>query len=141
MSYKTLSDEQKLHLIEKLNWDYNISPDDILEVIKGTKTSVAAFTRENLFARSMETFLWEDLVNLWGLETCKNLYTEKTRRMIFSKPLREEYDVVFSVLQGNPLPVSGQSAERIERLRSSLLFNRRNRCEQRVFKSPLLRRP
>ena len=141
MSYKTLSDEEKLILIEKLNWDYDISAKEILDVITGKKYSAGAFTRETLFARSLETFLWEDLVNLWGLETCKTLYTEKTRRMIFSKSLREEYDAVFSVLRGNPLPISRQSSESLAKMRASLLFNRRNRCEQRVFKSPLLRRP
>ena len=141
MSYKVLSDEQKMNLLTKLNWDYDVSYEDILKLIKGEKDSVGGFSQESLFARSLETFLWEDLVNLWGLDTCTSLYTEKVRRMIFSKHLREEYDAVFKVLRGEPLPVSGQSSENIEKLRSSLLFNRRNRCEQRLFKSPLLRRP
>ena len=141
MSYRTLTREQKENLVEKLNWDYNVSNAEIIAVIDGKADSAGGFTRENIFARSLETFLWEDLVNLWGLQNCITLYTPKCRRMIFSKELRKEYDAVFAVLRGEPLPVSRQSADDIERLRSSLLFNRRNRCEQRVFKSPLLRRP
>lgn len=141
MSYRILTHEQKEKLVEKLNWDYDVSDAEIVDVIDGKANSAGSFTRENLFARSLETLLWEDLVNLWGLQNCIDLYTPRCRRMIFSKELRKEYDAVFAVLRGEPLPVSRQSADDIERLRSSLLFNRRNRCEQRVFKSPLLRRP
>ena len=141
MSYRNLTDLQKKDLLTKITWDYNVDYDELLHVVKGIKNKSGAFTRSILFARSLETFLWDDLVNLWGLERCIELYTDDVRRMLFSKELREEYDAVFSVLRGNPLPVSRRSPKDIERLRSSLLFNRRNRCKQRVFKSPLLRRP
>lgn len=140
MSYRILSDDEKKTLIQKLNWDYDVSDDEILDVINGIKKSAGPFTRENLFSRSLETLLWEDCVNLWGLKNCVKLYTSKVRRMIFSKSLREEYDAVFAVLRGKPLPISKQSPESLEKLRASLLFNRRNRCKQRIFKSPLLRR-
>ena len=141
MSYKNLSVTEKLNLIEKLNWDYNISAEDILAVIENRLEQVGAFNRDNLFARSLETFLWEDLVNLWGLDNCVRLYTGKIRRMIFDRMLKEEYDAVFAILRGDPLPIAGQSTEDVERLRSALLFNRRIRCKQRIFQSPLLRRP
>ena len=141
MAYRILSKGKKEELVSKLNWDYEANVEDLCAVIEGKKERVGALSRENLFLRSLETFLWEDLVSLWGLENCKTLYTERIRRMIFSKPLREEYDAVFTVLRGNPLPISRQNSRSIEELRSALLFNRRNRCEQRVFKSPLLRRP
>ena len=141
MSYKVLSKAQKLDLIEKLNWDYDVPSQKILDIVEGNSDRCEIFSREKIFARSLETLLWEDLVNLWGLENCVALYTDRIRRMIFSKPLREEYDAVFSVLRGNPLPISRQSSESLAKMRASLLFNRRNRCEQRVFKSPLLRRP
>lgn len=141
MAFKNLSKAEKLSLLDNLTWDYSVTSEDLLSIIEKNQTKKLPFTERTLFARCLETFTWEDLINLWGLGRAKKLYTPEVSRMLFPKLLREEYDNVFNLLQRGTLPGTGQSPEYIEKLRSSLLFNRRNRCEQRVFKSPLLRRP
>lgn len=141
MAFKNLSKEEKLSLLDNLTWDYNVTSEDLLSIIEKNSTRELPFSEKTLFARCLETFTWEELISLWGLERAKLLYTPEVSRMIFPKLLREEYDNVFSLLQRGTLSRTGQSPEYIERLRTFLLFNRRNRCEQRVFKSPLLRRP
>ena len=55
MSYRILTHEQKEKLVEKLNWDYDVSDAEIVDVIDGKANSAGSFTRENLFARSLET--------------------------------------------------------------------------------------
>ena len=140
MPYKELNAEQKKKLLSSLNWDYNVTPGQLLEVVEGKTPYAASFDRENLFARSLATFDWETIVDLWGLANCVALYTNKVRRMLFPRQLRDIYDRVFAVLRGDPLPPPKQSAEDLERLRTTLLSNRRNRCKQGVFQSPILRR-
>ena len=141
MVYKKLSCEEKKKLLEGINWDYLDTEEDILDVVEGKKKSSGAFTEQTLFARCLECFTWQNVVNLWTLERCDSLYDSKVRKMIFDKFIREEYDKVFGLLRTGSLPHTGRSPEDLEKLRSTLLFNRRNRCKQRVFKSQILRRP
>ena len=131
--------QQKLELISRINWDYDFTLQEALNIIENKNDNSAA--RINFYVKSLETFTWQDLVALWGLDEVDRLYTSKTRRMIFSKYLREEYDGVFELLRNKTLSYTERSPEELEKFKSSLLFNRRNRCKQRVFSSPLLRRP
>lgn len=130
---------RKKDLISKINWDYDISEDEALEIIEDKKNK-SPF-RINYFVKSLETFSWQDLVFLWGLKECDRLYTPEVRRMIFPKSLQEQYDGVFELLRNRTLSYTERSSEEFEKLKSALLFNRRNRCKQRIFSSPLLRRP
>ena len=132
MAFKQLTREEKKELAVNLNWDYNVSTDDIVDLIEGKKTDIGCFTRENIYARSLQVFRWEDLVNLWGMVTLIEMYTEKTRRMLFPKQLRTDYDIVFAILRHDPLSIPRQSPEDIEELRTALFYYRRNRNQQGV---------
>lgn len=134
MKYREIDKSEKLLLVEKLNWDYDVPSETILEIIEGKNADEKTFSRVSLFAKSLVTLSWEDLVNLWGLENCVALYTEKTRKMIFPKSIVEEYDVVFNLLRNRTLSASRQSDGYIEKLRSALLFNRRNRALKMITK-------
>ena len=131
--------EYRLELTYYINWDTTYSPTEILDIIDNKED--CSNTRLNFFVKSLETFSWNNLITLWGMEECNRLYTDKVRRMIFSDFLKEQYDGVFNLLRNKTLSFTGRSPEEIEKLRATLLFNRRNRCKQRVFTSPLLRRP
>ena len=135
MIYKTLSRDEKIRLLSKINWDYIDTPEDMLDVIEDKKITSGAFTKQTLFVRSLETLSWNDLVNLWTLEKCIILYNNKVRRMIFDKFLRGEYDKIFTLLRTGTLPHAERSPEDIKRIRASFLSNRRNRRKQRVSKS------
>ena len=80
--------QKKYELISQINWDYNYSEEEILKIIEDTNNDTT--TRIGFYVKSLETFTWQDLIFLWGFEEVNRLYTEKTRRMIFSKYLREE---------------------------------------------------
>ena len=131
--------EYRLELTYYINWDTTYSPTEILDIIDNKED--CSNTRLNFFVKSLETFSWSNLITLWGMEECNRLYTDKVRRMIFSDFLKEQYDGVFNLLRNKTLSFTGRSPEEIEKLRATLLFNRQNRCKQRVFTSPLLRRP
>lgn len=141
MVYEELTENEKLKLISYLNWDYTDTDKDMLDVIEGKKKTSGAFSEKTLFARCLETLGWKDLVNLWTLEKCILLYDEKVKRMIFNKLLREEYDLIFTLLRTGSLPHTERSPEEIKKLRTAFLFNRRNRCKNREFKSQILKLP
>ena len=126
-------------LISYLNWDTSYSSSDILSIIDNKHDS--SFVKLNFFVKSLETLSWDNLIALWGIDECNKLYTEKVRKMLFSDFLREQYDGVFNLLRNKTLSFAGRNPKELEDLKSTLLFNRRNRCKQRVFTSPLLRRP
>lgn len=84
MVYKEFSKDEKLSLVALLNWDYTDSAEDLLSVVSGKSKNSASFSEESLFARSLESLKWGDLVNLWTLERCVSLYTPTLRRMIRS---------------------------------------------------------
>ena len=141
MVYKELSEEEKMNLLYGLNWDYTDDYRDMLAVVEGKKERSGAFTEKTLFARCLESLGWEDLVNLWTMERCDALYDESTRRMVFDKFLREEYDKVFALLRTGTLSYTERSPEEIKKLKEAFLFNLRNRCKGREFKSQILRLP
>ena len=135
MVYKEFSKDEKLSLVALLNWDYTDSAEDLLSVVNGKSKNSASFSEESLFARSLESLKWGDLVNLWTLERCVSLYTPTVRRMIRSHFLREEYDRIFSILQGKPLSYSRQSSDHLKKLQQSILFNRRNSIKPWLLQS------
>ena len=131
--------QKKLSLISRINWDYNFTEDQVLKIIEDKNND--SVERINFYVKSLETFTWQDLVFLWGLDEVDRLYTDKTRRMIFSKFLREEYDGVFELLRNKTLSYTERSPEELEEFKATLLFNRRMRCKNRKFTSPILTRP
>lgn len=126
MVYEKISERKKKSLASRLNWDYTDSVSDLLDVITGKSAGSNSFSAETLFVRSLETLCWVDLVNLWTIERCIQLYSPRVKRMLRSHFLREEYDRIFSILQGKPLSYAGQDTEHLEKLRESILFDRRN---------------
>lgn len=129
--------QKKYELISRINWDYNYSEEEILKIIEDANNDTT--TRIGFYVKSLETFTWQDLIFLWGFEEVNRLYTEKTRRMIFSKYLREEYDIVFKLLREHTLTYKKRSKKEYEEFKAALLYNRRNRCKNREFSSPLFR--
>ena len=121
----------KLNLISLINWDYNYTEDELLALIED-KTNLSNM-RICFFIKSLETFTWQEMVYLWGLDECDKLYTDKVRKGIFSKTIREEYDGLFYLLRNKTLSHARRSSEEFEKFRASLLFNRRNRSKQRIL--------
>ncbi len=119
--------KRKINLLSCINWDYAYTEDELLNIIndKGNTSNI----RLCYFIKSLETFKWQDLIFLWGIEECNFLYTDKIRRGLFSKSLRDVYDGIFSLLRNKVITRAEYSSEDIENLRTTLLFNRKNRSK------------
>ena len=131
MDIKLSELEKKYKLLEKINWDYNYSVEELLKLVEDSGNN--SNERLCFFIKSLETFTWQELIYLWNINECNKLYTEKVRKGIFSKTLREEYDGIFKLLRNKTISRSERSTQELERFKSSLLFNRRNCTKQGIF--------
>lgn len=124
-------------LINRIKGNIKCSETEIISIINDKNDNFSL--RISLYIKSLETFTWQELVLLWGLDEVDKLYTENTRRMIFSKYLREQYDGVFELLRNNTLTYTERTPEEYEEFKNYLLFARRNRCKHGRFSSLLFR--
>ncbi len=131
MDIKLSELEKKYKLLEKINWDYNYSVEELLKLVEDSGNN--SNERLCFFIKSLETFTWQELIYLWNINECNKLYTEKVRKGIFSKTLREKYDGIFKLLRNKTISRSERSAQELERFKASLLFNRRNCTKQGIF--------
>jgi hypothetical protein len=101
-----LTHEEKLQLMRSLNWDYNTPCEEMLAVIENDVEGERPFDRSTLFTRSLERLRWGAVVELWGIERVKKLWTPEIRRRIWPPSRREDYDITFALLRGEPIPAS-----------------------------------
>jgi hypothetical protein len=130
-----LSKEKKLELMKNLNWDYQVSAEDMLAVIEGNLERAGAFDRDALFVRSLEYLPWHIVVALWGVETMKQLFTAEVRGRIWPADRRETFDVAFAILRGEAISTPGWGSERSQRLKRTFLSDRWNRPEPGILSS------
>ena len=121
----------KNSILGKIKWDYNYSDSELLAIINNKSSD--SNVRRCFFIKSLQTLTWQELVALWGISECDRLYDDKTRKGLFPRQLREVYDGVFELLRNKTLSHTERSPEELERFKTTVLFNRRNRIKQRVL--------
>lgn len=123
-----LTHEEKINLMQSLNWDYLDKPEDMLAVIEGRLESSGAFNREKLFVRSLERLPWHYTTALWGISAIKELYSPKIAERIWPKEKRYHYDFALTVLRGEPLSPPGWGTEYFKSERYRFFSDRGNRA-------------
>ncbi|MDR1975021.1 MAG: hypothetical protein LBQ31_10220 [Bacteroidales bacterium] len=121
------SNTAKIELVKSLNWDYNISAEDILDVVENRKIKAGAFDKESIFLRSLERLNWSDIITLWDMEDMKNLYTSELSSKLFPRSLKQKYDITFSILRKHPVPFAGWGSERARKMQNTFLSHRWDR--------------
>jgi len=121
-----LSYDEKLNLMDSLNWDYLDSYDDMLAVIEGKLERSGAFTRDKLFVRSLERLPWHYVTALWGVEAIKDMYNLDIAKRIWPKERRYHFDYALAVLRREPLPPARWGHEYFKSQRYRLFSDRRN---------------
>jgi hypothetical protein len=119
-----LSREEKLKLMSSLNWDYNITHEDMLAVVEGKAEKVGPFDKTFLFVRSLERLPWHCVIGLWGVEAAKELYTEKAAARLWPKSLRRTFDFAFAVLRKEPVSPTEWGSPRSRELQNTLFSHR-----------------
>jgi hypothetical protein len=129
-----LNQEEKLKLMKKLTWDYNISPQDLLDLIEGRITNAGPFDRKGWFVRCLQDLPWHVLVPLWGgIEEIKPLLTTETIRRVYPSSRRETFERIRKILSGEPVPPARWGAEFGKELQNSFLSNRWYRLKQNLL--------
>ena len=107
----SLSREEKISIMDSLNWDYLDKNEDMLAVIEGKLKTSGFFTLEKLFVRSIERIPWHYMTALWGVEAIKKLYTPEIARRIWPKERKKHYDFAVGILRKDPVPAPGWGTE------------------------------
>jgi len=121
-----LSHEEKIELMDSLNWDTLDKGEDMLAIIEGGSVSSGAFTRDRLFVRSLERLPWHYIRALWGVDAIKELYTPDNAKRIWPKERRRHFDFALAVLRKEPLPVTRWGAEYFKSKRHRFFSDRGN---------------
>jgi hypothetical protein len=119
-----LAREEKLAMMASLNWDYTVSPEDMLAVAEGAKDKVGPFDRDFLFVRFLERVPWHRLIAFWGVEAVKQLYTPELARRLFPRDLRKKYDFALAVLRREPVSAPEWGSERYQSKRNRFFSHR-----------------
>jgi len=127
------SRSEKLEMVKSLCWDYEVDPEDMLDVVEGNKESAGPFNAVRLFIRSLERMAWHRIIALWGIERMMSLYTDEVAHSLWPASLRRRYDFAFGVLRGEPVSPAGWSPELRRKMQSTLLSHRWYRTQQGVL--------
>jgi len=120
-------------LLHPIVWDYHIDPYELFETAAGKKAQTGSFTQEKALVRMLEYLAWYDLLRLFGIDGLRKLITKDVISRLRIREVREKYELVRKVLQGETVSFSGWSPEYREQIKHSLLSDRWYRSQQRVF--------
>ncbi|MDR1788401.1 MAG: hypothetical protein LBR16_08150 [Treponema sp.] len=133
MAY-TLTREEKLRLLDGVNWDTPDTAEAMLDVVEGRAERSLAFERWRLFQRTLERLSWHHFFALWGPEQIKELYTPQLLRTV-RRELRGRFDYAVSVLRGKPLPLAGWGTRPFESTRYRFFSDRGHGARQGLLSS------
>jgi hypothetical protein len=121
-----LSYEEKIKIMESLNWDTTDSCEEMLAVVEGRLERTEAFSRDRLFVRSLERLPWHYITALWGIEAIKELYTPQNSKCIWPKERMFHFDFALAVLRREPLPAARWGIEYFKSKRHRFFSDRGN---------------
>lgn len=95
---KQLTSFQK-KIFSRLMWDYNFSPESVLELFNGDRENLGHYTKESLFRKIIENFSWFTIVRLFPKETIISLLTDDVIQKLRHKSLIRDYQYAKKKLQ------------------------------------------
>lgn len=115
-------------------WDYAVDPYELYEVVVGRRAKIGHFDAERVFLRMLERLSWYDVLDLLGVDGLRSRLAPRTIARIRREDVRERYEYVSRVLQGEAVPLSGWDPASRERVRHTLLSHRWYRAEQALVR-------
>ena len=91
--------EERLGLMRSLMWDYNISPEDCLDVLEGTREKAGHYTEATLFCKLLESYRWFTILKIIQPERVLDLLTDNVIHSLRFKSLSERYAFIRKELQ------------------------------------------
>ena len=120
-------------ILKPILWDYDINILDFYHVAVGIKERVGSFNQQRAFIRILERLGWYDILELFGIQFVKEHLTPEIISQLRFSDLGKKYDLIRRVLHGEPVSLSGWSAETRQRARNTVLSNRWYSTESALF--------
>jgi len=117
-------DARTFRIINRLLWDYTISPEDVYEVIQGRKASCAHWDFDTIFLRMLERLGWYDLLHVPGADKIKSSLTPEIIEKIYLPERRKHYERLRKILHGESVSFTKWGPEFSKKIRNSLFSNR-----------------
>ena len=83
--------EERLSFMRSLMWDYNIAPEDCLEVLEGKREKAGHYTEDTLFRKLLESYRWFTILKIIPPERILDLLTDNVINSLRFKSLSERY--------------------------------------------------
>lgn len=112
-------------IMKMVIWDYDIDPLDLYDIVTGKKTEIGTFNKERVLIRMIERLSWYDLINILGIEYLKKNINRELLKHLRFEAIRNKYEFIRKILQGEVVSFSGWSPEYREKIRHTLLSHRR----------------
>ena len=128
-----LTQKEKIEIIKKINWDYAVEPEEILQVIENKKKQAGPFDRKKLFLRCVERMPWHRISGLWGAENAKEMLTAEILMKVRTTSRRGHLEQLQKILRGEALPPAKWDSEMRARLSNTVLSQRWYRAQQRLL--------
>lgn len=93
-----LNKEERHKIISLLTWDYNISVQDIDDLILGVKESAGHYNRTSIFRKTLCSFPWMQVIKLFPIEEIKKLLTPSLISSLWPASLRKNYSYILRKL-------------------------------------------
>ena len=110
--------------LRRINWDYNISVEDMFAVINGEKSHAGHWNLEDLLIRMLERLSWYDLLDFFGPDVLAKKLTFDLLHKIHNREKRLRYERLGKILRGEPVSFSKWGAEYRAESRDTLFSNR-----------------
>ena len=110
--------------LKRINWDYNISIDDMLAVINGTKSHAGHWSQDDLLIRMLERLSWYDILDFFGPDVLAEKLNYKFLQKIHNTEKRKKYERLGKILRKEPVSFTKWGAELHAASRDTIFSNR-----------------
>ena len=124
---------EKLNIIKSIYWDYDINPEFYLWIADHPGQADPAELKR-FFIRAFENVRWHELMSIFGISTIRKMMTTETRSNM-RKEARQKFDIAYSILHRQPVPVTRQDTENRKLALKPFLSDRWYSAQQRISES------
>jgi len=97
---QTPNDQQEIKkLLSNLVWDYNISVEDLQDLIEGRRKRAGHYTREHFFLKLLESYSWFTILKILPPEQILDLLERSNLNKLKRKSLAKKYEYIQKRLQ------------------------------------------
>ena len=94
-----MNTEQRHKVLQSVMWDYSISATDMDKLLDGKIDKAGHYTREKLFVKMLTGLPWYTIIQLWPVESVKEMLTDEVIGALWPKSVQKQYEYVRKRLQ------------------------------------------